>query len=144
MILYLDTSSLVKLYVEEVGTDQVRDAVGAANVVATSRVAFPEAMAAFGRRLREKSLTREEFRGIEAAFARDWDRVAVLDLDERAAGALAVRHGLRGFDAIHLEAALAVRKQASGTRLAFSSFDMALNAAARREGLEVFGPNEFK
>jgi predicted nucleic acid-binding protein len=34
--LYLDTSSLVKLYVEEVGSDDVRNLVAHATIVATS------------------------------------------------------------------------------------------------------------
>jgi predicted nucleic acid-binding protein len=43
MTLYLDTSSLVKLYVDEVGSDEVRDLVAEAAVVATSIVAYRDA-----------------------------------------------------------------------------------------------------
>lgn len=62
MIACLDTSSLVKLYVEESDSDRVRDLVESVDVVATSRVAYTEAVAAFGRRLREKSFSRKETR----------------------------------------------------------------------------------
>ena len=41
MTLYLDTSSLVKLYVEEVGSQDVRDLVTEAAVVTTLVVAYP-------------------------------------------------------------------------------------------------------
>ena len=54
MILYLDTSSLVKLYVEEPGSPGVRAIVDEAEVVATSVVACAEAAAAFARRKRER------------------------------------------------------------------------------------------
>ena len=43
MILYLDTSSLVKLYLEEDGRQAVRSLVDLATVVATSVIAYPEA-----------------------------------------------------------------------------------------------------
>lgn len=53
MTLYLDTSSLVKLYVTESGSDVVRQLVGGAKVVATSVVAYPETRAALARLRRE-------------------------------------------------------------------------------------------
>lgn len=137
MILYLDTSSLVKLYVEEHGSDLVQDWAEQADAVTTSRVAYPEAMAAFARRLRERSLTQSGFGRASHAFSKEWRNYAVLDMEEVAAGRLAVKHGLRGFDAIHLEAALAVRRKAGKSKVAFSSFDSALNTAASKEGLFV-------
>ena len=53
MILYLDTSSLVKLYLDEIHAEAVRQLAGQAEVLATSKVAYPEAMAALSRRFRE-------------------------------------------------------------------------------------------
>ena len=50
VILYLDTSSLVKIYVAEQGSKDVQALVAQATVVATSRVAYPEMRAAFARR----------------------------------------------------------------------------------------------
>ncbi len=49
MTVYLDTSSLVKLYVTEAGTDVVEQLVGDASVVATSVVAYAETRAALAR-----------------------------------------------------------------------------------------------
>ena len=46
MILYLDTSSLVRLYVDESGSADVRRLVEQAEIVAASVVAYPEARAA--------------------------------------------------------------------------------------------------
>jgi predicted nucleic acid-binding protein len=42
MILYLDTSALVKLYVKEPGSKAVRVLLERAHVVSTSRVAYVE------------------------------------------------------------------------------------------------------
>lgn len=57
MNLYLDTSGLVKLYVQEAASADVPRYVEAAGVVATSRVAYPGAGAALARRTREGHLT---------------------------------------------------------------------------------------
>ena len=57
MILYLDTSSLLKLYVEESGTADVQAGAESAEVVATSVVAYPEGIAAVARRHREGALS---------------------------------------------------------------------------------------
>jgi uncharacterized protein len=54
--LYLDTSSLVKLYVAEAGSEDVRAQVHRATVVATSMIAYPETRAALARRRRERAL----------------------------------------------------------------------------------------
>lgn len=50
MVIYLDTSALLKLYVEEEGRWLVREAVSTAEAAATSVVAYAEARAGFARR----------------------------------------------------------------------------------------------
>lgn len=62
MICYLDTSALVKLYVHEQGSETVRKLVDAASVVATSKVAYPEARAALARGFREGLLAEKDYR----------------------------------------------------------------------------------
>lgn len=57
MIVYLDTSALVKLYVEEEGSPEARAAVEAADAVATPRVAFAEAHAAFAAAARLRGIS---------------------------------------------------------------------------------------
>ena len=56
MILYLDTSSMVKLFFTEADCDATRACAGAADMLATSQVAYAETMAAFARRHREGGL----------------------------------------------------------------------------------------
>ena len=105
MILYLDTSSLLKLYVAEPGTQEVQSQVAAADVVATSVIAYPEAVAALARRHREGALTGAEFRTALGRFRDTWFRYLAVLLSlpiAMRAGTLAVKHGLRGMDAIHL------------------------------------------
>ena len=135
MILYLDTSSLVKLYVDESGSADVRKLVEQAEIVTASVVAYPEARAAFARRRRERSLTLAGCRRAKAAFEADWPRVLSLDVSiplARSAGDLAERHRLRGFDALHLATYLAVAREFSEENMRFSSADRTLERAARR------------
>lgn len=74
MTLYLDTSSVVKLYVLEPGSDVVRRPVQQATVVVTSSLAHPETRAALARRRRERALTTAAFTRTTRAFQDDWPR----------------------------------------------------------------------
>ena len=60
LILYLDTSSLIKLYIEENGSSEIESLVGQASLVCTSVVAYPEARSALARLCREGALTSDE------------------------------------------------------------------------------------
>lgn len=134
MILYLDTSSLVKLHVVEPGSPEVQGMVDAAELVTTSVVAYAEARAALARRQRERSLTRGEHRRAKAALDEDWTRIISLEVTEglsRAAGDLAERYRLRGFDAVHLSSYLQVADEFPTDSVRFSSSDATLNRAAR-------------
>ena len=103
---------MVKLYVEEEGTEQLQRAVDDAESVATSAVAYPEARSAFARLERDGDLSPEEHNTAVAAFDQEWPSYEVVDVTRRTAGVagtLAARHLLRGFDAVHLASAAVVR-----------------------------------
>jgi uncharacterized protein len=140
VILYLDTSSLVKLYVDEDCSDVVREWVEEAEAVATSRVTYPEALSAFARRWNRGDLTDEEMSLARESFAGDWPIFVLLPVDERRAGGLVIEHLLRGFDAVHLAAARDLSERFSSEDVVFSSFDAALLRAARAEGLSILHP----
>ena len=138
MIGYLDTSSLVKLYVEEEGSRRVRDLVERSEIVATSVVAYVEARAAFARQRREGGLTTTGYDRARSDFERDWPRYLTISVSEavyRSAGDLAEKHHLRGFDSIHLASYLSLYP-GGGQRIEFSASDEALNRAARKEAKE--------
>ena len=135
MTLYLDTSSLVKLYVAEYGSEIVRGDVERATIVATSLIAYPEARAALARRRRERALRPAAFTAAKLKFDEDWPKYLGVQLTEalcRDAGNLAERYGLRGYDSVHLASFLEVARQAGAADTEFSSFDGRLNGAARR------------
>jgi predicted nucleic acid-binding protein len=52
VILYIDTSALVKLYAKEAGTTEVQRAVAKAEQIATSLIAYVETRSALARKYR--------------------------------------------------------------------------------------------
>jgi len=137
MITYLDTSSLVKLYVEEPESREVKNLINISSQVATSIMAYAESRAAFARRYREKAFTTAQYRKIVKALDEDWNRLFIIMLTKEialTAGDLAEKHRLRGFDAIHLSSALGLRKELA-SQIVFSCADHKLQAASKNEGL---------
>ena len=141
MILYLETSHLVKLYVEESGSAKIKKLVAGAEFVATSIVSNVEARAAFSRKFREKGLNEREYKTIKADLEEDWEHFFVLHATmdvAREAGRLAEKHGLRGFDALHLASAMSLGPgKDDQISINFSSSDKTLKDAAKNEGLNI-------
>jgi predicted nucleic acid-binding protein len=108
LILYLDTSALVKAYIDEPGTEQVLEQLRLADMAATHEIAYVEARAAYARLAREKQLTQSELDHVKAEFEKDWPRYASIGSDaallERAAE-MAEAFSLRAYDSVHLAAA---------------------------------------
>ena len=139
MILYLDTSALVKLYAEEAGSQVVRRAVAASDLIATSLLSYAEARSALARKCRGGEIARAALNRLRQEFERDWARLHVLPVDEvlvRKAGDLTEEYALRALDALHLATAdnlQAVLRAA----VTLACFDGALNGAAKKRGLEL-------
>ena len=110
-LVYFDSSALVKLVVEEEGSDIAAALWDGCDAPLSSRLAYPEVCAALTAAHRNHDLDDRDF----AIAARDWDefwaatRPVELTADvEQHAGELAKRRGLRGADAVHLASALAI------------------------------------
>lgn len=100
------------------------------------------------RKARTGELTVAEATSAIRAFRRAWRRryriVAVTAAVAERAMDLAERHGLRGYDAVHLAAALAIAEAQRRRGLPagiFLSADSAQRTAAATEGLPVDDPN---
>jgi predicted nucleic acid-binding protein len=133
---YADTSSLVKLFITEPGSEDVRERLSTASLVFSSEVAYPEVRAALARRRREAALTGADFKIAKEAFEERWRDVIAISTTTplcREAGELAERYELRGFDSIHLASFAEMLRALQGSDdVEFSSFDDRLNAAARK------------
>jgi predicted nucleic acid-binding protein len=139
VILYLDTSALVKLYVDEDGSDIVRRCIEQASVVSTSKIAFVEARSAFARAKREKIIKSAVYQQIVDRLHYDWKRYMIVEISDGlvvAAGELVEEFSLRGFDAIHLASALFLQQQTGHTVLA-ACWDARLWEALKKAGLEI-------
>ncbi len=138
--LYLDTSALAKLYLNEAESGTVHEAVERAERSATSTVAYAELRAAFARRHRVGDLGDEGLRRAVARIDADWRgylRISASNLIAYRAGEMAERYALRGFDAIHLASAARLQERFPGLR--FLAFDDRLVDAARGASVSVHG-----
>lgn len=151
---YFDASALVKAYVWEIGTEDVRQVLREARAatpsarILTSRIAYAEAMSAVSRRESAHQLTPREASEVahrlQADFAGPVLPYVVLDASPAVihyAAGIARQHRLRALDAIHLATALAARfNTPSRINFHIASADQRLNQAATHEGLSIFNP----
>ncbi len=140
MILYLDTSALVNLYVKEIQSDQTRQLVRQAQHLICHDIGYIETRAALATAKRGQRLTANEHSQIKQQFCLDWEKISSVGIDsellERAAD-LAEGFSLRGYDSIHLAAADRIFKSVS--EFSFLSFDKSLNQAAKLLGMKLPG-----
>jgi predicted nucleic acid-binding protein len=141
MILYLDTSALLKLYLAETDSRRVQQAVAGALAVCTHLVTYAEMRAAFARAVRTQRLSAADHTRQSRAFETDWSALQAVAVDEplvRRAGELAERFGLRGYDSVHLAAAERVFEGAGRpASFALAAFDNGLRAGAEGLGMPI-------
>ena len=140
MIPYLDTSALVKRYVQEPGSEEVSQVIAQAGVVGTCTLTRVEVTAALARATRTRSLSAKEAASAFTAFQSEWESFVRIDLTEvllTRAVRVAWEQRLRGYDAVHLAAAL-FWQEMLGEPVCVASYDRELWDAARHAGLEVF------
>lgn len=139
-LVYLDTSALVKRYVEEEGSLEVRALFREGALLSTSALTRVEMAAALRKAARVGALTTEEAQQALQAFEEDWPgfyRIRPTDLLLKTAAELAWKEGLRGYDATHLASALLLKELLSA-EVTFAVFDRQLAIAAQRQGLRPF------
>ena len=137
MIAYFDASALVKLVVEEPGSQQAAELWDAADLVLASRVTEPEVRAALAAAHRAHRLTDRGFAGAKAVWEDFCDGLRVVELTAEVAslaGELAEEHALGGLDAVHLaSASLLAHDQPT-----VATWDRRLHAATQRMQLQTF------
>ena len=139
MILYLDTSALLRRYFKELGSTEIISKWKEATGIATSSVAYAETMASFYRKKREINMNGKVFGTILNSFQRDWTsfiRLEVTDDLNEPIDRIVANYPLRGFDAIHLASALMIHERIP-EHFVFACFDRMLIQAAQTEGLKT-------
>jgi predicted nucleic acid-binding protein len=145
VIVYADTSALVKTCLAEYGSADVIALTSKAEAVGTSVVSSAEAAAAFARAVRLGLIDLTGGQRAQRKFTREWPNLTRVPATEALisrAGALAWNHDLRGYDAIQLASALAWQ-DALGQEVILATFDRQLWEAASDAGLHAW-PATFK
>ncbi len=140
MICYLDTSALVKLYIEEEGSNIVEELVNNSKHVSTSVVAYAEARAAFKRVKDDGLLSEEEYKQLIINLKRDWPHFLILEVSELVLSRvdeLVETHSLRGFDLMHLASTVVLSKRVNSEKIVVGCWDKRLRQGYQKEGFEL-------
>lgn len=139
MIVYCDTSALIKLYIDEANSDEAKELLVNASVLATCRITWAEVFATFARRAREVSDDAAAIAEAGRVFRADWPAFMIIEITQELveqAGELAEAFALRGYDSIHVASALLVMRR-TGEPITFACFDNRLNKAAALLGMRA-------
>lgn len=135
-LVYFDSSALVKLVVEETGSDLSAELWDGSDAALTSRLAYPEVRAALAAAGRNHNLAERELGAAEQAWERFWAAIRPVELTaavEQQAGRLARLHALTGADSVHLASALAI----GDCDLVVAVWDRRLHAGMAAAGIRV-------
>jgi predicted nucleic acid-binding protein len=143
---FVDSSALVKRYVQEDGTSWVRSLTHyrTGNQIFLARITIVEVTSAIARRRAGRTIRSAQASSFLSRF-RDHvaGRYTILEVTTALlayATSLANKHALRAYDAVQLAAALELNRMSQGGMVVVSA-DKDLNAAAAAEGLAVEDPN---
>ena len=142
MILFCDTSALMKLFVEEQHSDAVCSASKAAGLIMVSQLTWVEICAALGLKQRTRQIDAPQAAKALQELRVEWVRYNKLAVDQSlisTAGELALAFGLRAYDSVQLASAQRTHSQ-TGNNLVFACFDKQLSAAAVALGINTLQP----
>jgi uncharacterized protein len=135
-LVYFDASALVKLVIDEDGSEVAARLWDRCDAALTSRLAYVEVCAALAASHRNNDLSKPGLETALAGFDAFWASIRPLEITEAVqfrAGVFAREHSLRGADAIHLASATAV----GDPQLVMAVWDRRLAEGARAVGLAV-------
>ena len=139
MILFCDTSALLKLFIDEQGSESMVEARSSSEGIAVCRITWAESMAAFAQRTRFKGASQSGLDQARSMFERAWPDFVIADVTQplvEKAGMYAEAFALRGYDSVQLAAAHNLH-EILDLPLTFACYDRRLNQAALLLQLEV-------
>jgi predicted nucleic acid-binding protein len=139
VILFCDTSALLKLFVDEIGSDSMAKARSDSEAIAVCRITWAESMAAFAQRSRVKGANQAGLAQAKSLFENTWSNFVISEVTQplvEKAGMYAEAFALRGYDSVQLAAAHNLHEQFA-IPLTFACFDRRLSQAAALLQLEV-------
>ncbi len=147
---FLDSSALVKRYVTETGSAWITGLLdpSARNRLYVARITGAEVVAALARKERGQHLSSTDAASAISSFQHDYaNRLRPVEVTAALiveAMALARTHGLRGYDAVQMAAALYANRRRLARNFAplmLITSDTDLLAAGHAEGLATDNPN---
>jgi uncharacterized protein len=151
-IYFVDSSALVKRYIEETGSTWVLGLLDPAkdNEIFIAAITGVEIIAAITRRSRNENINTDDATMVRDRFRNDLQKdYQIVEITEKIINsgmAIAEKRGLRGYDAVQLAAGCAVNTVCIANGLPpiiFVSADNELNLAASAEGLLIENPNNY-
>ena len=109
MKLFVDSSSFAKRYIQEIGSNKIDDLLQDASDLALSVILVPEIISGLNRRLREGSITDNDYRKAKNQLLDDVRDATVLQLTPAVISRsvkLLENNVLRAMDALHVACAL--------------------------------------
>jgi predicted nucleic acid-binding protein len=142
---YIDASAWVKRYYSERGSGHMHQLLSGEDPRVCSVLGLVEVVAALARKCKAREITREDFEAKIAEIERDWRSFVKIELTldtlDQARDA-AARLALRGADAVHFGALVALERRVSnsGHRVVLVTSDRELKEAAEVSGISVLDP----
>jgi len=139
VLLFCDTSALIKLLIDEPNSAKIHQVTERAGLIAACRITWAEAMAAMARRQRDDPTSAEEIESARQRLSMLWSSFTIVEVSQKlveAAGRFADGFALRGYDSVQLAAAHELHI-ASEQPVTFACYDRRLNQAAQLLQLEV-------
>ena len=143
MNVFLDTSAIVKIYVDEAYSEIIRGIYSTPdNTLFVADIAKVEFCSAIKKRLDQIDIEEEQYASIKTYFLNDYVvGFEVIKSEERLFDqALGLIHGysLKAYDSVQLAAALQCQNLLQNQELIFVSFDKKLINAAQKSGFKIF------
>jgi uncharacterized protein len=139
VLLFCDTSALIKLLIDEPDSAQIHQVTEHAGLIAACRITWAEAMAAMARRQRDDPTSADEIENARQRLSMLWSSFTIVEVSQKlveAAGRFADGFALRGYDSVQLAAAHELHIT-SKQPVTFACYDRRLNQAAQLLQLEV-------
>jgi predicted nucleic acid-binding protein len=139
VLLFCDTSALIKLLIDEPDSAQIHQASERAGLIAACRITWAEAMAAMARRQRNDPTSADDIETARQRLTMLWSSFTIVEVSQKlveAAGRFADGFALKGYDSVQLAAAHELHVNTE-QKVLFACYDRRLNQAAQLLQLDV-------
>jgi predicted nucleic acid-binding protein len=139
VLLFCDTSALIKLLIDEPDSAQIHQASERAGLIAACRITWAEAMAAMARRQRDDPTSADDIETARQRLSMLWSSFTIVEVSQKlveAAGRFADGFALKGYDSVQLAAAHELHVNTE-QKVLFACYDRRLKQAAQLIQLDV-------